>query len=105
LEEVENEYGEVIYHTNVRWLSRGAVLKRFFDMVKEIKLFMEKEDRNIEELSDEEWINDLAFLVDVTGHLIILTKSSRVKISSLPICTSITISRPSESSFDCGKTN
>jgi hypothetical protein len=27
LEEVENEYGETIYHTNVRWLSRGSLLK------------------------------------------------------------------------------
>jgi hypothetical protein len=64
---------------------------------------MEKKGRNIEELNDEGWITDLVFLVDVTGHLNNLNKSSRVKISSLPIC--MTISRSSESSFDCGKTN
>jgi hypothetical protein len=68
LEEVENEYGEIIYHTNVRWLGRGSVLKRYFDLLNEIK-FMEKKGRNIEELNDEGWITDLAFLVDVTGRL------------------------------------
>jgi hypothetical protein len=41
LEEVENEYGEMIYRTNVRRLRRGSVLKRFFDLLNEIKLFME----------------------------------------------------------------
>jgi hypothetical protein len=30
---------------------------------------MGKKGRNIEELNDEGWITDLAFLVDVTGHL------------------------------------
>jgi hypothetical protein len=85
---------------------------------------MEKKGRNIEQLNDEGWITDLAFLVDVTGNLNNVNKelqgkdklitdmcnnikAFRVKLrlweNQLPIC--ITISRPSESSFDCGKTN
>jgi hypothetical protein len=39
--EVENEYGEIIYYTNVTWLSRGSVLKRFFDLLYEMKLCIE----------------------------------------------------------------
>jgi hypothetical protein len=73
LGEIESEHGEIIYHTNVRWLSRGSVLQRFFDLLKKIKLFMEKSKR-IEELDDKGWISDLAFLVDVTGHLNTLNK-------------------------------
>jgi hypothetical protein len=39
---------------------------------------MEK-GRNIEELNDEGWITDLAFLVDVTGHLNNLNKELQGK--------------------------
>jgi hypothetical protein len=61
LGEIESKYGEIIYLTNVRWLSRGSVLQRFFGLLKEIKLFMEKKNKIIEELDDEGWIGDLAF--------------------------------------------
>jgi hypothetical protein len=54
--------------------------------------------KNIEELHDEGWINDVAFHVFVAGHL-----SQKVKTNSL--LTNETTSRPSRSSFDCGKTN
>jgi hypothetical protein len=60
LGEIESEHGEIIYHTNVRWLSHGSVSQWFFDLLKEIKLFMEKKKR-IEENDDEGWISDLAF--------------------------------------------
>jgi hypothetical protein len=79
LEIVENEYGEIIYHTNVRWLSRGSVLKLLFDLLNEIKLFMEKKGRYIEELNDEGWITDLTLPVDVTGHLNNLNKELQDK--------------------------
>jgi hypothetical protein len=46
----ENEYGGMICGASVRWLSRGFVLKRFFYLLNEIKLFMEKNVRNVEEL-------------------------------------------------------
>jgi hypothetical protein len=40
---------------------------------------MEKKDRNIEEMNAERWITNLAFLVDVTGHLTNLNKELQGK--------------------------
>jgi hypothetical protein len=68
LEETEKEYDHIIYHTNMKWLNQGSASKQL-DLLNEIKLFMEKKGRNAEEFFDGEWITDLAFLVDVTGHL------------------------------------
>jgi hypothetical protein len=45
LKEVENEYGETVHHSNVRWLSLRSVLKRFFYSLNEIKLSVEKKGR------------------------------------------------------------
>jgi hypothetical protein len=40
LEEIETENGGDVYYSAVRWLSRGAVLKRFFHLRSEIDIFM-----------------------------------------------------------------
>lgn len=66
LEEQDNEHVDIRYHTAVRWLSLGKVLKRFWDLKAEIEEFCEIKGKNIPELSDVDWIADLAFAVDVT---------------------------------------
>lgn len=74
LEEMESEYEDVLYFTEVRWLSRGNVLKRFFELRAEVKAFMEKDGVAVPALSDPKWLMDLAFLVDITHELNLLNK-------------------------------
>jgi hypothetical protein len=50
----------------VRWLSRGAVLKGFFHLRSEIDIFMTEKGKTVPQLSDDKWIIELAFLVDIT---------------------------------------
>lgn len=69
LAQSEADFGEVIYFTAVRWLSRGATLKRFFNLRKEIKEFMESKGQDVTELSDTKWLCDLALLVDLNTCL------------------------------------
>ena len=56
------------YYSEIRWLSRGACLQRFYSLLDEIKLFVEMKDHHVPELSDELWLQDFAFLVDITTH-------------------------------------
>ncbi|XP_036066918.1 general transcription factor II-I repeat domain-containing protein 2B-like [Oryzias melastigma] len=67
LEEHESEYRDIGYHTAVRWLSLGKVLKRVWDLKAEIQEFCEEKGKDIPELSDEDWVADVAFAVDVTA--------------------------------------
>ncbi|XP_068506404.1 general transcription factor II-I repeat domain-containing protein 2-like [Syngnathus scovelli] len=67
LEDHESQHSDISYHTPVRWLSLGKVLKKVWDLKTEIREFCEMKGKNIPELSDEDWMADFAFPVDVTA--------------------------------------
>ncbi|XP_058424917.1 general transcription factor II-I repeat domain-containing protein 2 isoform X2 [Diceros bicornis minor] len=69
LYELDSQYGSLLYSTEIKWLSRGLVLKRFFESLEEIDSFMLSRGKPLPQLSSQDWIKDLAFLVDMTMHL------------------------------------
>ncbi|XP_043917683.1 general transcription factor II-I repeat domain-containing protein 2B-like isoform X2 [Protopterus annectens] len=69
LNTLETSYGDIVYFTAVRWLSRCKMLKHFYDLRNEIKCFMESKGKPVPEFENASWMADLAFLVDITAHL------------------------------------
>lgn len=69
LEEVDAQYSDVLYHQEVRWLSRGKVLKRFFELRHAIAEFLITKGSDIQVPTDDRWICDVAFMVDTTDLL------------------------------------
>uniref|UniRef100_A0A3B3IFR8 Uncharacterized protein n=1 Tax=Oryzias latipes TaxID=8090 RepID=A0A3B3IFR8_ORYLA len=69
LGELDTEYGELPYHTEVRWLSQGKVLQRCFELREGICLFIVNKGKDTTELRDETFLCEMAFLCDITSHL------------------------------------
>lgn len=68
LEELGTDHGDLCMYTEVRWLSRGKSLERFYNLREEVEWFLEQ--NNETELADKiksiDFISELAFLCDVT---------------------------------------
>ena len=69
LQEVESDYGNLLYFSEVRLLSRGAILQRVDQLRKEIGDFMMAKNMIAPKFSDPSFLTRLAFLVDNTGQL------------------------------------
>ncbi|CAI5690030.1 unnamed protein product [Oreochromis niloticus] len=69
LEELSDEYGDLLLYTEIRWFSRGRILFRFLSLLGEIKEFIQSKGEDTSLLEDIEWTLDLGFLTDVTGKL------------------------------------
>ncbi|XP_068121767.1 general transcription factor II-I repeat domain-containing protein 2A-like [Hyperolius riggenbachi] len=70
LEHTDCDHTELLLHTDVRWLSRGKFLQRFRELCPEIKDFLLlNKYPEYQQLSDNQWLLDLAFLTDLTNML------------------------------------
>ena len=82
------EYGDLLLHCEVRWLSRGQCLSRFWKLKNAVHNFLEVNNELPDErvlLVDKNWLFDFAFLVDVTSHLNNLNKKLQGKKHVIPI--------------------
>ena len=56
VDEVDVQYGDLLYFCEVRWLSRGAVLSRVCDLQKEIATFLRQKNLPYaDQFFDQRW--------------------------------------------------
>lgn len=76
LAEIDASYSDLLMHSEIRWLSAGKSLQRFFALRNEISIFFLNNVKNSLEIQDKfkdtSFLMELAFLTDITYHLNIL---------------------------------
>ena len=92
-EELGKEHTVLLYHTEVRWLSRGRVLSRLFELRDEIKEFLCTMGNEMAEYSKEpEFIQNLSYLADVLTALNELNRSLQGQgISVIHACEKLSV--------------
>lgn len=72
------EYDKLLFHTEVRWLCRGRVLERVFELRKELLGFLSVHNPTLAtNFSDTLWITKLAYLADMFNLLNALNLSTQ----------------------------
>lgn len=69
LQSIEEEHYDIPYHCDVRWLSRGKVLQRFFELLTPIIHFLKEKQQSTDDMESPRFVQDLSFLSDIVGHL------------------------------------
>lgn len=73
----ESEFSDLVFYTEVRWLSRGVMSQRFYQLLPELREFLQEKDtlNEFPFLTNQIWIQKLAFLADFSSILNTLNKT------------------------------
>ncbi|KII64674.1 hypothetical protein RF11_06607 [Thelohanellus kitauei] len=72
LSDMNEECGDLLLHCEVRCFSNGKVLSRFWALSNSIYLFPSETDElqtEREYILNDDWLNNLAFMVEITSYL------------------------------------
>jgi hypothetical protein len=76
-EDMGSDHKALLMHANVRWLSRGKVLIRMIELHQPLHVFMSSNEKFALtcRLSDEVWLQRVAYMADIFGKLNTLNRS------------------------------
>ena len=60
----------LLYHSEVRWLSRGEVLKRLHELKRDVSIFLKEKRSDLHEnFESKSFLYGLSYLADIFGHI------------------------------------
>ena len=70
-DEMGSRFSHLLFHAEVRWLSRGRVLSRLFTLREEVRVFFvqQKNAKLLKFLTDKDWVAKLAYMADLFSLL------------------------------------
>ena len=78
--DMESEHKNLLYYTNVRWLSKGNVLSRVFELRDELKIYLNDTKPELAfQFTNAKFIACLAYMVDIFHSLNILNLKMQEK--------------------------